>query len=230
MLIDIHAKTSTSPDVSLSAREVAAKARAAGLDAVAFCETLSTANFQATLDACDAEGITAFIGVEIPTDKGILLAFAPELGEFYRAEEWRQLTELTTPPASEVIGLFNRLGGAVIASRPYDLEIPHNMGDLIFTLDGIHAVEVFNGRVGKLQSDFALEAASFINVPTCGGSDSEDEHELGTFATFFSDDVSTQSQFVEALTSREFWAVQLGQPSRQKSSRSESQRRGRSRR
>lgn len=229
MLIDIHAKSSISPEITLSPGEVARRASEAGLDGLAFCERLSTSRCNEAIEACRQEGIHCFIGVEIPTDKGILLAFAPEVDEFYFAEEWRQLTELTTPPASEIIALFNRIGGAVIASRPYDLEIPHNMGDLIFTLDGIHGVEVFNGRVGRLQSDFALEAASFMNVPTCGGSDANGSHEhVGSFATFFAKDLTSQSEFVEALNNSEFWAVQLGEAKRERSSRSEQEsRRGR---
>jgi len=222
MLIDINAKSSISPDVKLSPRDVARQAKEAGLDGVAFCEHLSTSRCKEALEACRAEGIHGFIGVEIPTDKGILIGFAPEIDEFYLAEEWRQLTELTTPPASEILSLFHRIGGAVIASRPYDLEIPHNMGDLIFTLDGIDGVEVFNGRVGRLQSDFALEAASFMNVPTCGGSDTPKKDQVGSFATFFAKDFASQREFVEALSEAEFWAVQLGETDRKRSSRSKS--------
>lgn len=211
MLVDLHAKSSATPGVRANASSVVARAKAAGLDAIAFCETLSTATCRRGLDAAAEAGMPAFVGVEIPTDKGILLGFAPEIGDFYLNEEWRQLTEFTTAPASEVVAMFDKIGGAVLAARPYDLSIPYNMGDLIFTLGAIHGVEVFNPRCGQVQCDFALEAARFMGLATCGGSDSPDgEKGLGRYATFFARDLATQADLVEALRGSEFWAVQFG--------------------
>lgn len=210
MLVDLHVKSSASENVSVSLDKIFARAKEAGLDGLAFCETLSTAGCQETLDAAARAGMAAFIGVEIPTDKGILIGFAPEIDAFYLAEEWRQLTEYATPPAHQIIQMFDEMGGAVIASRPYDLTIPYNMGDLIFTLDNLHAVEVFNTRCGQVQCDFALEAAKFMGVPTVGGTDPQNESAFGRYATFFEHKFETQRQFVNALRDQEYWAVQFG--------------------
>lgn len=236
MLVDLHAKSSASPGVKADAETILRKAKELGLDGVAFCETLSSASYQKTLDAAQKAGVKAFIGVEIPTDRGILVGFTPELDEFLLAEEWRQLTEFSTPPAHQVIQMFAERGGAVIASRPYDLTIPYNMGDLIFTLENIHAVEVFNTRCGQIQCDFALEAAKFMGVPTCGGTDPKDgEDSMGRYATFFDTEIETQREFVNALRDTEFWAVQFGptpkstSSSRGSGSRKSSNSRGRGR-
>lgn len=224
MLVDLHAKSSLSEGVNIDLDEVFAQANDVGLDALAFCERLSTNQARRTLEAANRAGIPAFIGVEIPTDRGILLAFAPEVDDFYFIEEWRQLTEYATPPAHQVIQLFDERGGAVIASRPYDLSIPYNMGDLIFTLDNLHGVEVYNTRVGQIQCDFALEAAQYMGVPTCGGTDPVNADSFGQYATFFDHDVETQRQFVNALRDSAFWAVRIGTDGVRKTSRKTSSR------
>lgn len=213
MLIDLHAKTELSEGVSLSARQVLESATAAGLDGIAVCETLTSARCRDILELAKSEfpNIKVFIGVEIPTDRGILLGFVPEISEFYLAEEWRWLAFRTTPSAQAVMELFESQNGVVIAARPYDLEIPFNMGDYIFTFDKLGAVEVFNPQVGAIQNNFALEAATFMGLGTVGGSDPRDDASvIGQYATFFDEDITTQAQFVEALKKSEYWAVQIG--------------------
>lgn len=219
MLIDLHAKTDLSEGVSLSARQVLESASAAGLDAIAVSETLNSARCREILELAksDFPNIKVFIGVEIPTDRGILLGFVPEIGDFYLAEEWRWLAFRTTPSAQAVLDLFDSHNGVVIAARPYDLEIPFNMGDYIFTFDRLGAVEVFNPQVGAIQNNFALEAATFMGLCTVGGSDPRgDASVIGQYATFFDEDITTQAQFVEALKDSEYWAVQIGAPEQPK--------------
>lgn len=221
MLVDVHAKTSLSEGVTLSVDQVIQSARAAGLDAIAFCETRNTARCQEVLEiAAKYDDIKVFIGVEIPTDRGILLGFTPDIGDFYLDEEWRILTDMTTPSPESVIEMFEKQNGVTIAARPYDLEIPFNMGDHIFALEGLKAVEVFNPRVGEIQHNFAIEAAASMALQTVGGSDPTNSTDpIGQFATFFKDDVTTQAEFVEALRTSEYWAVQIGDKKVKTSSR-----------
>ncbi len=221
MLIDLHAKTNLSDGVTLSSRQVLQQARKAGLDGIAVCETLATARCPEILELAKSEfdDLRVFIGVEIPTDRGILLGFTPHIDEFYLNEEWAWLTHRTTPSATAVIDLFDSQNGIVIAARPYDLEIPFNMGDYIFEFDRLGAVEVFNPRVGRIQNNFALEAATFMGVGTTGGSDpSDDASVIGQYATFFEEDISSQRLMVDALRESDYWAVQIGERSGQKRS------------
>jgi predicted metal-dependent phosphoesterase TrpH len=228
MLVDMHAKTSVSKDVSVSLEDVLQNAADAGLEGVAFCEHLSTFLCEDAIEMGRSMDITVFIGIEIPTDKGLLLGFTPDVDDFYLAEEWRRLTDATTPPAEAVFDLFDERDGAVIAARPYDLEIPFNMGDHIFTLDKLNGVEAFNSRVGQIQRDFALEAASFMGVSTTGGSDPTDSVEpVGQYATFFEDELTTQRDLVDALRESDYHAVQIGEPKTKRSSRSRASRGGR---
>jgi predicted metal-dependent phosphoesterase TrpH len=220
MLVDLHAKSEFSDDCSLSARAVLERAKQAGLDAVAFVDRLATAHAPVLIEEGKRLDLPVFIGVEIPTDRGVLLCFVPEIGDFYLAEEWRELADMATPAASDVIDLILAHKGAVIAARPYDMDIPFNMGDLLFTLKNLHAVEVFTNRVGEIQHDFALEASSFLGVPTIGGSDSLTQLDvIGRYATFFSHDLATQADLVAALRESEFWAVQIGEKRAQRSTR-----------
>ncbi len=210
MLVDIHGKSALSPDVSLSLEDVLLKAKSAGLEAVAFCERLSTNLCEDAIALGREHDLTVFIGVEIPTDRGLILGFVPEVDGFYLGEEWRRLADVTAPPAEAVLDLFESRGGATIAARPYDLDIPFNMGDHIFTFDKLSAVEVFNSRVGGIQQNFAMEAAAFMELSSVGGSDPTDSLDaVGRYATFFENDLTTQRDFVEALKNAEYWAVKL---------------------
>jgi hypothetical protein len=229
MLIDLHAKSDLSSGVSVSAAQVLSRAKESGLNGVAFCETLTTRRCQDVLELAEREfpELAVFIGVEIPTERGILLGFVPEVDNFYLAEEWRWLAYKTTPSAEAVIDLFEAQNGVVIAARPYDLSIPFNMGDYIFAFDRLGAVEAYSPRVGALQNNFALEAATFMGLGTVGGSDPlDDPSVVGQFATFFEEDFKTQRQLVDALRQSEFWAVQIGDKPQRKTSKPDDSRRG----
>lgn len=212
MLIDLHAKTQLSNEVSLTADQVLRRAQAAGLDGVAFCETMETARCPEVLELAqrDYPELNVFVGVEVPTDRGILLGFAPRIDDFYLNEEWAWLSHRTTPSATSVIDVFSEQGGVVLAARPYDLEIPFNMGDYIFEIDGLDGVQVYTSRVQDIQQNFALEAATFMGLNTFGGSDpSSDASVIGDYATFFEEDITSQKRLVDTMRDAEFWAVRM---------------------
>ena len=213
MVIDIHAKTRHSRDVSLSVEQVLDRAAEQGLDGVVFCETLSSTGATRAVEAGHQRDIKVFVGVEIPTDRGILIGIPPRVDNFLLEERWRRHTELVTPSVHDILGMFHEQKAAVIAARPYDLEIPFNMGDHLFDLDRVDAVEVFNSRVGRVQNDFALEAARVMGTSTVGGSDptGDDTGSIGRFATFLSEDVEDQAALVSMIREGELWAVMLGE-------------------
>lgn len=212
MLVDIHAKSAVSPEVPLTLPDVISRTKKSGLDGLAICETLSTSLCKEAIALGREHDITVFVGVEIPTDKGRLLGFVPEIDGFYLTEEWRRVADVKAPPAEAVLDLFESRGGATIAARPYDLSIPFNMGDYVLTFDEIAAVEVFNSKVTATQQNFAMEAASFMDLSTVGGTDPGQSAEaIGEYATFFEEEITSQRDFVEALRTADYWAVKLGQ-------------------
>ncbi len=212
MLIDLHAKTHFSDGVSIKPRRLFERASNAGLDGIAICETLSTARCKRVIEIAedDFPDLTVFVGVEIPTDRGMLVGLAPDIDDFYLNEEWAWLTQSGKPAAKAVAGLFDDIGGVVIAARPFDQQIEFKMGDYIFQLDRLDAVEVYSPRVSRTQSNFALEAATFMDLGTTGGSDPGDASSIGRYATFFEEDIPSQRLLVDAMRESEFWAVELG--------------------
>lgn len=211
MLIDLHAKTHFSDGVSVTPRQLLERAQSAGLDGVAVCDTLSTTRCRDIVELADDFDLTVFVGVEIPTDRGILIGLAPRIDDFYFNEEWAWLSHSGQPAAGAVLELFDEIGGVVIASRPFDQELEFKMGDYIFQMDRLDAVEVYTPRVGRTQSNFALEAATFMNVGTTGGSDpGDDSSSIGKYATFFEEEITSQRLLVDAIRESEFWAVELG--------------------
>lgn len=213
MLIDLHAKTHHSEDVSVTPRQLLERADDAGLDAVAVCETETTTRCREVLEIAESDfDLSVFIGVEIPTDRGVLIGFAPRIDEFYFNEEWAWLCHRATPSAEAVLELFDEIGGVAIAARPYARDLPFNMGDYIFELDRLGAVEVFTPRVDRTQNNIALEAATFMSLGTTGGSDPVGgPDDIGRYATFFEEEISSQRLFVDALKESEYWAVQIGE-------------------
>lgn len=215
MLIDLHVKSDHTPGVKTNIKDALQRAKKAQLDGVLFADKLASSHCKDVLEAAEEVGIKAFIGVEIPTDKGHFIGVLPEVGRFYEEEEWKHLTSYTTPAAEDVLELFAKHNGAVIAVRPYDREIPYKMGDFLFVLNGIHAIEVMNPCTKPIENDFALEASRFLGLQTAGGSDAPNgKPRVGSVATFFTEDITTQSELVQALRESEFWAIQLDDPNK----------------
>ncbi len=212
----MHVKTSASEGVSLGLDEVIKAAKGANLDGIAICDTLSSAGAKDAVKKIKAAGLTPFVGVEIHTTSGVLLCFPPKVDDFLTKEKWSELTEFTKPDASDVIELVEGLSGAVIASRTYDGGITPSMGDSIFEIEGLSAVEVFNSNVTDIQADFSIEAATVLGLKTIGGSDSSKADIVGKYATLFKEDIKTQSGLVKAIKEGEFWAVQVGRKATRK--------------
>ena len=210
MLIDLHAKSSLSDDVDASPKQVLRQASNAGLDGVAFCDTESTAYAEQLVDLGDDYDLNVFVGVEIKTDTGRLLGFAPRISQFYLDEAWRRYTDYVLPTPEAVCNLFEERDGAVIAARPYDRNVDFTMGDHICQLDGLTGVEVLNSRLDQAQNNFAVEAATYMGLPTVGGSDPSDSGDvIGDYGTFFDAAPANQSEFVELLKDGDYWAVEL---------------------
>ena len=145
MLIDLHAKLSS----TLSFDQIRAHSQSVGLDAIALVDRFDATTYKMARDAAQGSDLNVFFGLEIPTAHGLLLAFVPDLEAVLTHESWETLTAFVPPEANEMIEFITKTHkGAVVASRPYDLEMPYNMGDMIFTFSGLHGVEVFNSRVG----------------------------------------------------------------------------------
>ncbi len=231
MLIDIHVHSEHTEGVEVSARKTLEAARDAGLDGVCFTDRSSTSHAVELIRLGAEIGVEVFIGVELVTDHGVMLGFAPKIGSFYLREKWRALEKSGTASAQQMVALFEQVGGVVVSAYPYDMSIPWAAGDRIFAIKGLAAVEAYVPRLSKLRNGLAVEAALAMGCSTVAGSDFRgDLSTLGHAATVFPVRISSQAEFVEALRG-DCWAALFGaelreDPPSPRPERSEDGRRG----
>jgi hypothetical protein len=191
MLIDLHAHEELfSSCGAMSLEEAVAAARAYGLHGICITnhgnmEIKNTA--KRFLRDCN---FPVFIGVEMSTKEGDMVAFG--------------LNSLParTPTAQEFVDFVNAQNGFCFAAHPYrHSSISRNLGDTIFTLRGLHGVEVANGANMKQDDDKALRACERLGLIPVGGSDAHFTEDVGRCATWFPKPVATIDELVEVLKS-----------------------------
>ena len=208
MLIDLHVHSRHTPGCSLSPLDVVRRAREAGLDGVAFTDMNTLEGLSEIREAGKSEGFLALCGVEIATDRGHYLAFFPEPGKVAAPP---QIFGTPPWPVQDVIAKVVSMGGAVVAAHPYDRSIERPGGDVLFTLDGISAVEGLDGRRKPAINDLAVEAADHMGLPCVGGSGAKDSlGEIGRAATLFREPVRTEADLVAQLKAGTVFSVAIG--------------------
>jgi len=212
VLIDLHVHSSYSEGFELSLAEIAEKCRARGITAalLAECDTIPDADEVARLSK--ELNFTFFIGVDIDGADGRLIAVpANPADERFTSQCWRGDDDDTS--VKDVIDAMEELEGAVIAAHPYMDDGGPYLGDGIYDIEGISAVEVLCGVEDFMANDLALEAAVAEGLGTVGGSDTGPEGQrLGQFATVFAQEITNQEDLVEALQSGMCWAVEIRSP------------------
>lgn len=209
MLIDLHVHSRHTPGCALAPRDVLRRARAAGLDGVAFTDLNTLDGLDEIRAAGREEGLLALCGVELTTDRGHYLCFFPDPA---RVPAPPQLFGAATPwPARDVLAKVRELGGAAVAAHPYDKTVERPSGDFIFTLDGLSAIEGLNTRRKGPANDLAVEAADHMNLPCTGGSGAQGSlEEVGKAATLFREPVASEADLVRQLRAGTVWCVALG--------------------
>lgn len=208
MLIDLHVHTRHTPGGVLQPLDVLSRARALGLDGVAFTD-LDTLEALPEVRAAAAEtGVLALVGLTLTTDHGRFLCF------FAAPERLPPLAELFggTPRSTRAtLARVASLGGAAVAAHPYDKTLAPASADALFTLDGLAAVEGLHGRSRSGANDLAVEAADHLGLPCVGGSGALGSlDELGTAATLFREPVADEAGLVTQLKAGACWAAALG--------------------
>lgn len=208
MLIDLHVHTHHTRGCDLSPRDAVRRAREAGLDGIAFTDLNTLDGLEEIRAAGREEGLLALQGVEVATDRGHYLCFFPDPA---RVPPPPQLFGSATPwHVGEVLAKVRELGGVAIAAHPYDKSVERPSGDVIFTLDGLSAVEGLNTHRAGPANDLAIEAADHMNLPCTGGSDAHEVGEIGRAATLFRDRVSTEADLVAQLRAGTVYCVAIG--------------------
>ncbi len=208
MLIDLHVHTHHTRGCSLSPREAVRRAREAGLDGIAFTDLNTLEGLEEIRAAGREEGLLALCGVEVTTDRGHYLCFFPDPA---RVPPPPQMFGSATPwPVREVLEKVRAQGGAIVAAHPYDKTVERPCGDVIFTLDGLSAVEGLNTRRRGPANDLAIEAADHMSLPCTGGSGAHEAAQIGQAATLFRDPVASEADLVAQLRAGTVFCVAIG--------------------
>ncbi|MFO0753151.1 MAG: CehA/McbA family metallohydrolase [Thermodesulfovibrionales bacterium] len=188
--IDLHNHSFYSEDSSLDPEEAVQRAVELGLHGIAFTEHNS---FRASepVEALKEKyrgTIRIFRGAEYNAEEGHILVFGIR-------DDITDAVDLYAP-AREIIRVVKERGGVVIVPHPFR-EWSLLRAD-IGSLNGICAVEAYNGHNNRTENRKALEAAHSLQLPTTGGSDSHCIDEVGSCYTEFFGEV-TYENFLDML-------------------------------
>jgi hypothetical protein len=210
MIIDIHVHTEATPG-GLPLIEVAKAAKAAGLDAIVVTDTARAADPVVLERVAKEAGISVFAGVELPMDRGKILAIPPELGASYGPAAWGAPDEDGFWDWEDTHSRLLDAGYALVAVQPFDRGTASGIGENIYQLAGVHAVEVAVPRCSPLAHDQALEAALSLHLAAVAGSNTLSElGSLGAVATLFAASVNNQADLARELRAGDVWVIQLG--------------------
>ena len=210
MLIDLHNHTwPRSHDSVLEPKDLAERAKAAGLDA--FCLTEHDALWPEDEAQKIAEevGITIIPGCEVSTDPGHILAWGMEKYVFgmHRVERLAQHVA--------------ERGGALIFAHPYrrqiawkdnpedwEIAIQRALGSI--AMEHVVALEILNGRGKERENRFSADLAAASGFQGTAGTDSHAVHDIGKVATWFeTDSIETWQDLVRELKAGNFCAVDM---------------------
>ena len=201
--IDLHVHSKYSGDTDSEPEEVLTHAIGLDLQGIAFTEHYSYAASEHVegLKEKYQDSILILRGVEFSSEEGHCLIFGVDTDRL----------ALKYAPIEDVVRIVNRHGGVVIPSHPY--RRGNSVGDRIYDLNGLTAVEGYNGNNMHAFNVRAIEAAGVLGLPFTGGSDAHAPREAGSCYTEFNDEV-TSDNFIELLKRGNYQGVDTRKISR----------------
>lgn len=197
MKIDLHNHAFTY-ESSSEPEEVIESAIRSGLDGIAFTEHNSySASEQAEALKQKYSGkIRIFRGAEYDAAEGHVLLFGLSDNSFLDIGMFA--------PIGELIKLISPKGAVAVIAHPFRGWAQFK-GDLS-QVQGISAIEAFNGHNSDEENEKAYNASMSLGVPNTGGSDSHSSADVGRCYTEFFDDI-TSDGLVSALRAGRFRGV-----------------------
>lgn len=192
MLFDLHIHQDLhSKDSALDIFEAIEEAKALGLDGIGITDHDDLGLKKRVKEIMMETGFLVVVGVEIYTLDGDLLVYGVDEMPAQRMS------------AEETIRFVHERGGVCIAAHPYR----HNkrgLGHLIETIEGLDAIEVYNGRTDDASNERAFDVAKVRNIPMTGSSDAHVSGEVGTYVTKFDVPIHSETDLVRAIRSGQF--------------------------
>lgn len=194
--IDLHVHSLLSGDNLADPEECIVRAIELGLQGLAFTEHYSYTASEPLEPLIERyrEQILVLRAVEFSAAEGHCLVFGVDTDRL----------GLDYAPVRALVRDVNRAGGVVVPSHPF--RAGSGLGDLIFTLPGIVALEGHNGCNHAALNQRAVQAALRLRLPCTGGSDAHAPAEVGSCHTVFSETV-TAVNIVGLLKAGRFEAV-----------------------
>ena len=160
--LDLHIHSERSPDGRMTLAEIAARARAAGLDGVAVCD-----HDRVLEDIPDFPDFLLIPGVEVSTEHGHLLGLFVE-------------TPIGTRQFHKAAERIHAQGGLAVLAHPF--EHSRDEARLMPLLPSLDGVEVWNRRADRKIPDANARAAAFAEAHCLrpfAGSDAHVPEEIG---------------------------------------------------
>ena len=190
MKIDMHVHSKLGKDCLAEPEEIVAHARKIGLDAICITEHHSYLASEPFERISEKEGFPVFRGAEYHSANGHLLIFGVQDDGFNRGYYL---------PAQDIIDYVVSRGGIVIPAHPYKTGYRFYMGDYLFKLKGIVAIETLNGRTSDAQNALAEKARAKLGLKGIGGSDAHRPENVGKVYTLFDEKITSMADLLKAL-------------------------------
>jgi predicted metal-dependent phosphoesterase TrpH len=186
--IDLHVHSQSSGDNDAVPEETVLRAIERGLHGIAFTEHyyFGASDHAELLKEKYQERILILRGVEFSTNEGHCLVFGVDTDKL----------SMKYAPAAEVVRMVHEAGGVAIPSHPY--RSVNGIGDRIFDVGMLSALEGYNGCNMHPFNMRAIEAAERLSIPFTGGSDAHTSGDVGSCYTEF-DDAVTVENFIDRL-------------------------------
>jgi len=181
--IDLHVHSKYSTDNDADPEETVLCAIERGLQGIAFTEHYYYGASEPIepLREQYRDRIMIFRGVEFSAREGHCLIFGVDTDSL----------SLKYAPIREIISVVAQKGGVVIPSHPF--RSVNGVGDLVRSVEGICALEGYNGCNLHGFNARAIEAAAALGLPFTGGSDAHAPQEVGACYTEFDDAVTAEN-------------------------------------
>jgi len=199
MKIDMHVHSKLGGDCSAEPHEIVEAARAKGLDAICITEHHSFLASEPFERIAEKEGFLVFRGAEYHSRDGHLLIFGVKDDRFNKGYYL---------PAQEIIDYVLSEGGIVIPAHPFKKGYRFTMGNKIFQLKGLVAIETLNGKTPPKQNFEAELARRKLGLFATGGSDAHTHYDVGKVYTVFRHEIRTIEDLVEVLRQGNYYPIQ----------------------
>ena len=194
--IDLHIHTKHSGDSNSEPEDVILHAIDANLDGIAFTEHYSfeASEFVEKIREKYRKDILIFRGVEFAAADGHCLVFGVNTDR----------AGIKDVPMQEVVRVVNEKGGVVIPTHPF--RGYYSIGESTRELEGICAIEGYNGYSHYSQNKKAVELAEEMGLPYIGGSDSHSAYDVGACYTEFNTEV-TYENILDVLKAGDYTGI-----------------------